>query len=736
VPFKDPVSHVSQELRSAAELVPIRNPIVRLIPLALTAVLAAGLTLAFAFLPTSTFAEASQPSLTSLAAKRGKVKSPPCRKHPKQVRHRAKVKCTKPKVKAKLRSGTVQASPEEVRSVSGDPDGTLRITLRKGSARPKVGRPFIVPISGVAPSGVLGIVTSVVGIKGGQVAVKTRPAALDEAYAQLRIELEGATLGELESSAGASMSTAKLFTCTGSGPAAKFDIDSDFSKLKPDFLLDIGRPEIFFILSGTAQLDVDLSSKASASCKYTGNAKFTIPIYGTPVVVTIKPTINGSLSGEVGAGFAWSPRMAVGIQKGPGVDQSFHTLNKGTISTPSFHGSAQAKAFAGVSVGVSVAERVGIEGTAGPQLNAGVSASGSSICLDAKATLHADLSAYADVFVKRWSFSIAKGDFGELQLLHACRKEIRDNDGVKTPPGNTYAGPVTVFPLTPWQFPMEITSGPDGNLWATDSHQGSIARITTSGQVTQFFLPGSPRYPNQIAAGPDGNMWFTDGGAEVLGKITPTGAITEYDLSGRYGTYSTATGVSAGPDGNIWFTFGNGIAKMDPSGGPITDYYPDTRCGNSYMPITWGPDNNLWFLDCFQFWRITTGGTSTKFALKEDEWIGQLVKGPGGNFWTSSHISPQGIPPTFAMMKITPSGEITRFPMPPGRSALSVTNGSDGNIWFVDNYNNQVVRMTPTGDLTGYSMPPGTGQVGDITTGPDGNIWFLLGGFVGRLTPP
>jgi len=54
-----------------------------------------------------------------------------------------------------------------------------------------------------------------------------------------------------------------------------------------------------------------------------------------------------------------------------------------------------------------------------------------------------------------------------------------------------------------------------------------------------------------ITTGPDGNIWFTESDNHI-GQITPTGAITE--LSVPVGVL----GISAGPDGNLWMV-GTGV---------------------------------------------------------------------------------------------------------------------------------------------------------------------------------
>src|SRR6266508_1365537 len=61
------------------------------------------------------------------------------------------------------------------------------------------------------------------------------------------------------------------------------------------------------------------------------------------------------------------------------------------------------------------------------------------------------------------------------------------------------------FPLTAGSGPIEIASGPDGNLWFTELDGNRIGRITTAGLITEFPVPDPPI---AIAAGPDGNLWF------------------------------------------------------------------------------------------------------------------------------------------------------------------------------------------------------------------------------------
>src|SRR4051794_40461337 len=90
---------------------------------------------------------------------------------------------------------------------------------------------------------------------------------------------------------------------------------------------------------------------------------------------------------------------------------------------------------------------------------------------------------------------------------------------------------VVEFPLPhPESRPYSIVTGPDGNLWFTESDRGAIGRITPTGEITEFDLPDSGAGPYGITVGSDGNLWFTERFANLIGKMTPTGELTEYNL--------------------------------------------------------------------------------------------------------------------------------------------------------------------------------------------------------------
>ena len=103
-------------------------------------------------------------------------------------------------------------------------------------------------------------------------------------------------------------------------------------------------------------------------------------------------------------------------------------------------------------------------------------------------------------------------------------------------PGPATAGSQPQATVTEFQLPhagsrpYTIVTGPDGNLWFTESDRGTIGRITPSGTITEFPLEEQESGPYGITVGADGNLWFTERFANQIGKITTSGTITEYPV--------------------------------------------------------------------------------------------------------------------------------------------------------------------------------------------------------------
>ena len=63
--------------------------------------------------------------------------------------------------------------------------------------------------------------------------------------------------------------------------------------------------------------------------------------------------------------------------------------------------------------------------------------------------------------------------------------------------------------------------------------------------------------------------------------------------------------------------------------------------------------------------------------------------------------------------------------------------GRDGNLWFTEEYGNQIGRLTPEGRFTEFPVPTAGSDPVSIVVGRDGNLWFIetVANQIGRLTP-
>ena len=112
----------------------------------------------------------------------------------------------------------------------------------------------------------------------------------------------------------------------------------------------------------------------------------------------------------------------------------------------------------------------------------------------------------------------------------------------------TTAGVITEYTIpTAGTQPFSIVAGSDGNLWFTENGGGSVGRITPAGVITEFPMPGA-HTTLIITSGPDGNLWASTG-AGTVARITTAGVVTEFPLDTPH---SGPNFITTGPDGNLW----------------------------------------------------------------------------------------------------------------------------------------------------------------------------------------
>jgi virginiamycin B lyase len=243
--------------------------------------------------------------------------------------------------------------------------------------------------------------------------------------------------------------------------------------------------------------------------------------------------------------------------------------------------------------------------------------------------------------------------------------------------------------------------------------------------ITQYTLATSVANPSLIVNGPDGALWFSETGN--LARITTSGAITEYPLEGGF-----VSALAVGPDGALWFGQLGRICRMTTAGSvTLCRSLPATT---SVSSLTTGPDGALWFVEANanKIGKITTSGEITEYPLASsfpEKRPLSIVAGSDGALWFAESGGN-------AIGRITTSGAITEFPLPtPFSNPGSIAAGSDGALWFTEIGQTRLGRITTAGAITEFPLLTGNTTASNIVAGPDGALWYAMsGGRFGRIT--
>jgi streptogramin lyase len=279
------------------------------------------------------------------------------------------------------------------------------------------------------------------------------------------------------------------------------------------------------------------------------------------------------------------------------------------------------------------------------------------------------------------------------------------------------------------------TTGPDGNLWFTISYPANgVGKMTPEGVVTTYPLLTANAQPSGITAGPDGNLWLLETAAYKIAKVTTSGVVTEYAANG-YSFFA----ITAGPDGNLWFPYlyadsceCSAIGRITTSG--TISVFPTTTLSSNPAGITVGPDGNIWFTEyaVSKIGKMSTAGVAlAEYPTKTNPAnLSAITAGPDGNLWFLENTE------YGAVGKITTAGKVTEYKAQMQDYQNGIIAGPDGAIWYAQGYPNVVARLTTKGVLS--TVPLTTlNAVGDVmTVGPDHKLWVGEGvaGALARLS--
>jgi virginiamycin B lyase len=207
-----------------------------------------------------------------------------------------------------------------------------------------------------------------------------------------------------------------------------------------------------------------------------------------------------------------------------------------------------------------------------------------------------------------------------------------------------------------------------------------------------------------------------------------------------------------GNDGYVWAAdfFNKKAVRLETRGSTNLANFSINNGGTAPAFMTVGPNDadgkTLWITSRDQ--KIATKfsifrQTGTVYPLTDnpaymDASAPAIAKGSDGNLWFTEPFYDKG-----KIGKMTPTGEVTHYDLPPYSNPEAITAGPDGNIWFLDavhpggtteSFVSKVGKIAPSGTITEYTLPAGYTVGGSITAGPDGNIWFMGLDMVGKIS--
>lgn len=151
---------------------------------------------------------------------------------------------------------------------------------------------------------------------------------------------------------------------------------------------------------------------------------------------------------------------------------------------------------------------------------------------------------------------------------------------------------------------------------------------------------------------------------------------------------------------------------------------------HSPYAIAMGPEGNVWFTE-YQgdsIGRMTPGGEVKRFPIAPDGIAERLTAGPDAAVWFTD---PKGN----RIGRIAIDGKIKYVDLPtPGCGPTGITLGSDGLIYFTEHAASRIGRMSIDGTLAEFTLRTKSGPA-EITAGHDGAVYFIedRAGRIGRI---
>lgn len=226
------------------------------------------------------------------------------------------------------------------------------------------------------------------------------------------------------------------------------------------------------------------------------------------------------------------------------------------------------------------------------------------------------------------------------------------------------------------------------------------------------------------AIGSDGDLWLAD--SDGVTKVSGSGAFTTYPLSGVCSNLSEPSALAAGPDDTLWFVpladSGAGLCSITTSGVQSVIVPASTGEGFGSYGVAEGPHGSTWTVGNFD---NTCGKEQTSRCGRS--WVMEAEASGVVQLWL--YPTADGEPP---YLNFYPS--------------QGIVEGSDGDMWFMLPYDDEIGRISSSGSITLFKIPDKSVDPLGVAEGADGDVWFTTyrpgpfstveaDGTFGRITP-
>lgn len=199
--------------------------------------------------------------------------------------------------------------------------------------------------------------------------------------------------------------------------------------------------------------------------------------------------------------------------------------------------------------------------------------------------------------------------------------------------------------------------------------------------------------------------------------------------------------MAMGPDGTLWFGGGWYPGRIKTDGTLET---LENGLEGYGLDVTVDADGSFWGAGGKGIARMTPAGEVTRFPLPEE--LGELsaiTAAPGGGVWFASWRreaevlgGTESVGPAY-VGRVAVDGRVESFPLPGEAGARTsappeIALGQDGNLWVADQALARIDRVSPDGQIASFALPSAPTS---LTAGPEGAIWYAGGRHVGRLSP-